>query len=86
MLFSLVRLAVLFIICVLALALVTGFVIFDVEASTFKIALKLLSGSTAIAWFYESNKLVARLEGFEPTTPGSEDRCSCPLSYRRTLS
>jgi hypothetical protein len=24
-----------------------------------------------------------RLEGFEPTTPGSEDRCSCPLSYRR---
>gem|GEM_PF-4605316 len=26
-----------------------------------------------------------RLEGFEPTTPGSEDRCSCPLSYRRTL-
>jgi hypothetical protein len=25
----------------------------------------------------------ARLEGFEPTTPGSEDRCSCPLSYRR---
>ena len=27
---------------------------------------------------------MARLEGFEPTTPGSEDRCSCPLSYRRT--
>jgi len=26
---------------------------------------------------------IARLEGFEPTTPGSEDRCSCPLSYRR---
>jgi hypothetical protein len=26
---------------------------------------------------------MARLEGFEPTTPGSEDRCSCPLSYRR---
>ena len=25
-----------------------------------------------------------RLEGFEPTPPGSEDRCSCPLSYRRT--
>jgi hypothetical protein len=29
--------------------------------------------------------MIARLEGFEPTTPGSEDRCSCPLSYRRTL-
>ena len=28
-------------------------------------------------------ELDARLEGFEPTTPGSEDRCSCPLSYRR---
>ena len=27
---------------------------------------------------------LARLEGFEPTTLGSEDRCSCPLSYRRT--
>jgi integrase len=27
-----------------------------------------------------------RLEGFEPTTPGSEDRCSGPLSYRRTIS
>lgn len=26
---------------------------------------------------------MARLEGFEPPTPGSEDRCSCPLSYRR---
>ena len=26
---------------------------------------------------------IARLEGFEPTTPGSEDRCSSPLSYRR---
>jgi hypothetical protein len=23
--------------------------------------------------------------GFEPTTPGSEDRCSGPLSYRRPL-
>jgi hypothetical protein len=29
---------------------------------------------------------IARLEGFEPTTPGSEDRCSCPLSYRRTIA
>jgi len=29
------------------------------------------------------DKSDARLEGFEPTTPGSEDRCSCPLSYRR---
>ena len=27
---------------------------------------------------------LARLEGFEPTTLGSEDRCSCPLSYRRS--
>ncbi len=27
---------------------------------------------------------LARLEGFEPTTLGSEDRCSIPLSYRRT--
>ena len=26
-----------------------------------------------------------RLEGFEPTTPGSEDRCSVPLSYRRII-
>ena len=26
---------------------------------------------------------LARLEGFEPTTLGSEDRCSNPLSYRR---
>jgi len=25
----------------------------------------------------------ARPEGFEPTTLGSEDRCSCPLSYGR---
>ena len=25
----------------------------------------------------------ARLEGFEPPTPGSEDQCSNPLSYRR---
>ncbi len=24
-----------------------------------------------------------RLEGFEPPTPGSEDQCSDPLSYRR---
>lgn len=30
-----------------------------------------------------SERLMARLEGFEPTTPGSEDRCSNPLSYRR---
>ena len=29
--------------------------------------------------------VIARLEGFEPTTPGSEDRCSCPLSYRRRI-
>ena len=87
MLFPLTRLAILFIIRVLALALITGFVIPAVEASTFKIVLKLLSGSTATVWFHESNKLiVARLEGFEPTTPGSEDRCSCPLSYRRTYS
>jgi integrase len=44
-------------------------------------------------WLHEENvgKMSAddaetdtRLEGFEPTTPGSEDRCSCPLSYRRT--
>jgi hypothetical protein len=28
---------------------------------------------------------LARLEGFEPTTPGSEDRCSGPLSYRRMI-
>ena len=28
---------------------------------------------------------IARLEGFEPTTPGSEDRCSIPLSYRRII-
>src|SRR4030042_6604942 len=42
----------------------------------------------------EINRLIAdvkyeigtRLEGFEPTTPGSEDRCSCPLSYRRKVS
>ena len=27
--------------------------------------------------------LMARLEGFEPTTLGSEDRCSNPLSYGR---
>lgn len=26
---------------------------------------------------------LARLEGFEPPTPGSEDQCSSPLSYRR---
>ena len=29
---------------------------------------------------------MARLEGFEPTTLGSEDRCSGPLSYRRKLN
>lgn len=74
--FSLVRLAILFVTRVLALALITDFVFPAVEASAFRITLKLLSGSTAIAWFYESNKLVARLEGFEPTTPGSEDQCS----------
>ena len=28
---------------------------------------------------------VVRPEGFEPPTLGSEDRCSCPLSYGRTL-
>ena len=27
--------------------------------------------------------LVARPEGFEPPTPGSEDQCSNPLSYGR---
>ena len=27
---------------------------------------------------------VVRPEGFEPPTLGSEDRCSCPLSYGRT--
>ena len=26
---------------------------------------------------------MVRLEGFGPSTLGSEDRCSCPLSYRR---
>lgn len=26
---------------------------------------------------------IARQEGFEPPTLGSEDRCSSPLSYRR---
>lgn len=26
---------------------------------------------------------LVRLEGFEPPTPGSEDQCSNPLSYRR---
>jgi hypothetical protein len=26
---------------------------------------------------------LVRLEGFEPPTPGSEDRCSIPLSYSR---
>ncbi len=26
---------------------------------------------------------IVRLEGFEPPTPGSEDQCSNPLSYRR---
>lgn len=28
---------------------------------------------------------MARPEGFEPTTPGFEDRCSNPLSYERAL-
>src|SRR4030042_4945416 len=28
--------------------------------------------------------MLARLVGFEPTTLGSEDRCSVPLSYRRS--
>ena len=28
---------------------------------------------------------VVRPEGFEPTTPGSEDQCSDPLSYGRIL-
>ncbi len=34
----------------------------------------------------ERKGYVARLEGFEPPTPGSEDQCSNPLSYRRTTA
>ena len=44
---------------------------------------------TGRLWYYAIDmgallfEKLARLEGFEPTTPGSEDRCSNPLSYRR---
>ena len=31
------------------------------------------------------NRELVRLEGLEPPTPGSEDRCSIQLSYRRVL-
>ncbi len=34
----------------------------------------------------EGRELGTRLVGFEPTTPGSEDRCSGPLSYRRKIN
>ena len=34
----------------------------------------------------DSGFLLARPEGFEPPTPGSEDQCSIQLSYRRTYS
>jgi hypothetical protein len=30
-----------------------------------------------------NSPLEARPKGFEPPTLGSEDRCSCPLSYGR---
>ena len=41
---------------------------------------------TATSWaFGKEDGSGTRLEGFEPTTPGSEDRCSVPLSYRRII-
>ena len=33
--------------------------------------------------YHLSRAPLVRLEGFEPPTPGSEDRCSIPLSYSR---
>ncbi len=40
--------------------------------------------------FWEQSRLaitfVVRLEGFEPPTLGSVDRCSNPLSYSRIVS
>ena len=56
--------------------------------------LSVLTGCLNLGWLAEdvgkmsaiSDESDTRLEGFEPTTPGSEDRCSSPLSYRRTLT
>ena len=47
----------------------------------------LTQGKNSIAFCYEDriskkwNKKMAVVEGFEPSTPGSEDQCSIQLSY-----